>query len=67
MVKDPARSKVKPQDMQMNINLLVFPRSCLLLFVSSMVQQRNLISLLSSCLLFTLLGRNTVPLIASII
>lgn len=63
MVRDPARTEAKPQHMQINIHFLVFPYIYLVLLVSSMVQLRNLISFLRSCLLLTLLGRDTEPLI----
>lgn len=62
MVRDPARTKAKPQDVQLNIHLLVFLYTYSLLLVSSIVQLRKLISPLSSCLLLTILGRDIVPL-----
>lgn len=62
MVRDHARTKAKPQDMPLNIHFLVFLYTYLLLLMSSVVQLRNLISFLRSCLLFTLLWRDTVPL-----
>lgn len=62
MVRDPTRTKAKPQDMQINIHFLVFLHTYLLLLVSSMVQLKILISLLRSCLPFAGMGRDTVPL-----
>lgn len=59
MVRDPARTKAKPQDMQINIHFLVFLYTYLLLLVSSMVQLRNLN--LRPCLTFVGMERDTVP------
>lgn len=62
MVRDPARTKAKPQDIQINIHFLVFLDTNFLLLVSSMVQLKTLISLLRSCLSFAGMERDTVPL-----
>lgn len=41
MVRDPARTKAKPQDIQINILFLVFLDTNFLLLVSSMVQLKT--------------------------